>query len=208
MDGRRGSGRRRRPRGQRRPRAADRVAARGALSRPRAARRAGRARRSSWQPHSQGEWNVETVIGHFVDAAWAYRFGPPAQDAIVVTLAQEDEEGARESEGANILSQAFRFPAGWPLERESPERLGLSAQAQQLPDGNTQLVISSQRLVYGVEIHAPGFLPSDDGFSIEPGGKRVVTLRPRDTDDTGATSYDGGILTAPNLAGRIPIESA
>jgi beta-mannosidase len=160
------------------------------------------------EPHSQGEWNVEAVIGHFADASWTYRFGPPAQDTIVVTLAQEDEEGARESEGANILSQAFRFPAGWPLERESPERLGLSAQAQQLPDGNTQLVISSQRLVYGVEIHAPGFLPSDDGFSIEPGGKRVVTLRPRDTDDTGATSYDGGILTAPNLAGRIPIESA
>lgn len=160
------------------------------------------------EPHSQGEWNVEEVIGHFVDAAWTYRFGPPAQDTIVVTLAQEDEEGARESEGANILSQAFRFPAGWPLERESPERLGLSAQAQQLPDGNTRLGISSQRLAYGVEIHTPGFMPSDDGFSIEPGGERVVTLRPRDTDDTGVTSYDGGILTALNLAGRMSIESA
>src|ERR1700694_5135422 len=23
-------------------------------------------------PHSQGEWNVETLLGHFVDASWAY----------------------------------------------------------------------------------------------------------------------------------------
>ncbi len=45
------------------------------------------------EPHSQREWNVETIIGHFVDASWAYRFGPPAQDAIVVSL-ERDESSA------------------------------------------------------------------------------------------------------------------
>jgi beta-mannosidase len=147
------------------------------------------------EPHCQGEWNVETVIGHFVDAAWTYRFGPPAQDTIVVTLAR------KESDSASILSQAVRFPAGRPLQRETPERLGLAARAQGLADGSVRLTLSSRRLVYGMEIHAPGFAPSDDGFSIEPGGERVVTLRPTDTK---SSLKDAGI-GAINMSGRIKI---
>jgi beta-mannosidase len=147
------------------------------------------------QPHSQGEWNVETVIGHFVDAAWAYRFGPPAQDAIVVTLEQDG------SENAEILSQAMRFPAGRPLERESPERLGLAARGQTLPDGAMRLTLTSRRLAYGVEIHAPGFLASDDGFSIEPGGERLVTLLPNGSDD----STEPGRISAVNMSARVKI---
>jgi beta-mannosidase len=173
-------------------------------------------------PHSQGEWNVEAVIGRFVDAAWAYKFGPPAADAIVVTLARDEGKGdgegadgdAKESQaakpstgadggddaerGASIISQAFRFPAGRPLEREPLDRLGLAAEAATLADGNVRLAISSRRLAYGVEIHAPGFTPSDDGFSIEPDGERIVVLRPC----TPETAFAGCKLTAVNLQGR------
>ncbi len=177
-------------------------------------------------PHSQGEWNVEAVIGHFIDAAWAYKFGPPAQDAIVVTLARDADEDESEGEGANgdaneiraakpsagadgddarrgasIISQAFRFPAGRPLEREPLDRLGLVAEAEALADGNVRLAISSRRLAYGVEIHAPGFMPSDDGFSIEPGGERVVLLRPHKPN----AAFTAGKLTAVNLQGRVSI---
>jgi beta-mannosidase len=168
------------------------------------------------EPHSQGEWNVESVIGHFVDAAWAYKFGPPAQNAIVVTLEEHESDGAGKqgesdgagSGGAGILSQAMRFPAGRPLERESAERLGLAAQAQTLPDGTVRLALSSRRLAYGVEIHAPGFVASDDGFSIEPGGERVVMLRPsgaeRPSGGTESTVKDGRI-SAVNMSGRVKI---
>jgi beta-mannosidase len=135
-------------------------------------------------PHSQGDWNVEGVIGRFLDAGWSYRFGPPSQDTIVVTL--EDDGGHREDaqadehngDCARILSQAIRFPAGRPLEREPPERLGLAAAARTRPDGSVRLTVSSRRLAYGVTISAPGFSASDDGFSIEPGGARTVTLHP------------------------------
>jgi beta-mannosidase len=137
-------------------------------------------------PHSQSDWNVEGVIGRFLDAGWSYRFGPPSQDTIVVTL--EGDGGDREDEhaderdgdgdGARILSQAIRFPAGRPLEREPPERLGLAAAARTRADGSVGLTVSSRRLAYGVTISAPGFSASDDGFSIEPGGARTVTLQP------------------------------
>jgi beta-mannosidase len=167
--------------------------------------------------HGHGEWNVEAVIGQFVDAAWAYRFGPPAQDAIVVTLEQPEpeherlREGDGERKGAGILSQAVRFPAGRPLERESPERLGLTAQAQPLSDGSMRLALSSRRLAYGVEIHAPGFLASDDGFSIEPGGERLLTLlpggaehSPRDGSPQDSSLQDARI-SAMNMSARVKI---
>ncbi len=147
------------------------------------------------EAHSQGSWNLETVIGHFLDVGWSYRFGPPAQDTIVVTLEQD------EGEETKTLSQTMRFPAGRPLRRESPQTLGLAAQAEALPDGCVRVVLSCRRLAYGVEMHAPGFLPDDDGFSIEPGGERVVVLRP-----TGTNNSLGDIrVSAVNMDGRIRI---
>jgi hypothetical protein len=98
-----------------------------------------------------------------------------------------------------MISQAFRFPAGRPLEREPAERLGLAARGQVLPDGSVRVAVSSRRLAYGVEIHAPGFVAGDAGFSIEPGGERIVVLRPGEGD----TAFAGGKLTAVNLQGRV-----
>jgi beta-mannosidase len=148
-------------------------------------------------PHSQGEWNVETVIGHFVDAAWAYRFGPPAQDAIVVSLERDGGPGA----GPRTLCQAVRFPAGRPLERESPARLGLAVESTPLSDGDVRLALRSRRLAYGVRIDAPGFRPSDDGFFIEPGGARSVTLRPTGPEG----SRENGRLGAVNMHGHLEL---
>ena len=79
--------------------------------------------------HGQAQHDVEAVIGHFVDASWAYRFGPPAQDVIVASL---ERDGA---DGIDLLSQAFHFPAGRPLNAEPEQRLGLSATASRADDG-------------------------------------------------------------------------
>ncbi len=164
--------------------------------------------------HGHGDWNVETVIGHFVDAGWSYRFGPCVNDAIVVTLEQDERERGGDGSGrerARVLSQAMRFPAGWPLERETPERLGLAAHARARAhgfpagtidaDGPIDLAVSSGRLAYGVRVHAPGYAPSDDGFSIEPGGERVVTLRPV----TAEPSLQDARIGAVNMNGMIRI---
>jgi beta-mannosidase len=157
------------------------------------------------RPHSQAEWNAETLVGGFRDASWAYRFGPPAQDAIVVSLergptlpaprarttgatgATDDlgpaqatnkaDDGEQETD-VQTIGQAIRFPAGRPLQREAPETLGLSARARALPDGAVGLVVESARLAYGVRVEAAGLLPSDDGFFVEPGGTHELTLKP------------------------------
>jgi beta-mannosidase len=144
--------------------------------------------------HTQGEWNVETVLGRFVDAAWAYRFGPPAQDAVVVSL--ERDGGA--AVGRQVLCQAVRFPAGRPLERETPGCLGLTVEGSPLPGGAVQLALTAERLVYGVRLDAPGWAPDDDGFFIEPGGTRPVTLHPRGSADELQVR-----LTALNMLGHV-----
>jgi beta-mannosidase len=66
--------------------------------------------------HTNATHNVEALLGHFADPAYAYRFGPPAHDTIVATLRTTD---------GMILSQATHFPTGPPLEPTTD--LGLHA---------------------------------------------------------------------------------
>ncbi len=147
-------------------------------------------------PHSVRKWEIEALLGHFVDASWAYRFGPPQQDLIVISL----EAGGQDDTA--LISQTMRFPAGRPVAAESATRLGLQASATDLPDGRLRLHVSTGRLAYGVRVHIPGFTPTDDAFSVEPGGERFIHLTPRTVD---ATFTEGG-LTALNLRGRVGVE--
>jgi beta-mannosidase len=127
--------------------------------------------------------NVEGLLGRFVDAAWSHRFGPPGHDAVVVSLVDP---------GGALLSQSFRFPAGRPLELRPPEQLGLAGRVE---DG--RLVVHSEGLAYGVRLHAAGVVPADDAFCVAPGGERAVPL---------AGEWQGGVLTALNLDGRVRVE--
>ena len=145
--------------------------------------------------HSCAARNVEGLLGRFFDVAWAYRFGPPQQDVVVVSLESESEGDSA------LISQAMRFPAGRPVAVESAARLGLRGGARVLSDGSLGLHVRSDRLAYGVRVRIPGFTPSDDAFSVEPGGERVVPLRPLKADAT----FAGGALTAVNLRGTVPV---
>ncbi len=146
-------------------------------------------------PHSSWELDGEALLGRFVDLSWAYRFGPPAQDLIVASLERPG------GDGIELLSQAVRFPAGRPVAVEGAERLGLEARVQGDGEHALRLAVRSRRLVHGVRVHVPGFEPNDDAFSIEPGGERLVLLRHR----AAGAAFEGGGLTALNLAGRVPI---
>jgi beta-mannosidase len=145
--------------------------------------------------HGAGEWDVETLLGHFVDASWAYRFGPPAQDLIVASL----EQGSAQAPAP--IAQAFHFPAGLPRRSESVESLGLEAIVELDPAGAPSLRVRSRRLAYGVRVHLPGLQPLDDAFSLEPDVERVIALRRR----TDTVELAPGALTGLNVRGRAPI---
>jgi beta-mannosidase len=144
-------------------------------------------------PHGACERDVEALIGHFADASWAYRFGPPGHDVVIATLERDGPDGPEP------ISQAFRFPAGRPLREQPPDELGLGGSLQALGDGRFALELSSRRLAYGVRVHAPGFRPSDDALTLEPGVTRSVTLTPEGADAVPAA----GSLTALNMRGGV-----
>jgi beta-mannosidase len=145
-------------------------------------------------PHGSWERSVEGVLGRFADSAIAYRFGPPNHDAVVVSLESTTER-------AELLSQSFRFPAGRPLSRESAARMGIEASAEPAAGGAIALTVRSRRLAYGVRVHTPGYEPDDNAFSVEPGGQRIVRLRPAG----GGVPFAGGSLSALNLSSPVTI---
>jgi beta-mannosidase len=156
------------------------------------------------EPYGGFSDSLERLLGRFVDASWAYRFGPPAQDVIVATLEHH----------GRTLSQSFRFPAGRPGEREAAGRLGVRAVLDDADGATPKLTVSSKRLLYGARVAIPGFEASEDAFSVEPGHERELELT-RSTGaagpaspggPTGAASPAGGSITALNLAGRVAIE--
>jgi beta-mannosidase len=158
----------------------------------------GEARRTlELGPHSGCEHNVETLLCRFVDASWSYRFGPPAQNLIVLSL-----EAPRQAAEA-LISQSIRFPAGRPVGSESADRLDLSATVDEVDDHGAVLSLRARRFVYGVRVRAPGFVPQDDGFSLEPGHERRLCL-PRLTHD----AEPDGWVTALNLSGRVAFSRA
>lgn len=146
-------------------------------------------------PRTSIRRSVDAMVGHFVDPAWAYRFGPPQQDAIVVSLQTLGVE-------PRLLSQAIRFPAGHPLQRRSAATLGLRASCSPGEHGEYLLRLDTDRLAYGVRAKVSGFMPDDDAFSVVPGRTRVIVLRPI----SGQAAVSGGSVTALNLDGAIPIE--
>lgn len=154
--------------------------------------------------HSTRDWDLEALLGRFVDASWAYRFGPAPHDLIVASLESEGEPAPGRGEsrpGRRLISQSMRFPAGRPLATEAPARLGLAASVRDLEGAAMRLSVCTARFAYGVRIHVPGYRAADDAFSIEPGGERSTLLLPIQDDAV----YGGGWLTAMNLAGRIKV---
>jgi beta-mannosidase len=149
-------------------------------------------------PHGSRADNVEELLGRFVDASWSYRFGPPAQDLIVLSLENS-------APGRELLSQSFRFPAGRPLRRESAEALGVTLSVEATGDDVGRAIVSSRRFAYGVRLSADGFMPEDDAFSLEPGHSREVRLRRVDDSAASPSGRLTACVNALNLRGRVTV---
>ncbi len=149
--------------------------------------------------HETLEADVETLLGHFADVSWAYRFGPAGHDVVVLSLEDPSTPGPN-----GLRSQSFRFPGRGPLHRESRDALGIDAELEELDPDTLRLTIGARALVYCVRAALPGFIGDDDCFSIEPGGRRTVTLR-RSRPETAPAA---ATVSALNLTGRLHVPLA
>jgi beta-mannosidase len=129
---------------------------------------------------------VESLLGHFVDSTYAYRFGPPRHEAVVATLVDED--------GAVVSQDVYR-----PLPALMNDRGSLALEAEAAESGHVRLTLRADALLYGVRIEARDHRPEDNYFDLIPGRARTVLLRP--ISDGGASLR--GSVEAVNLADAI-----
>ena len=141
--------------------------ARRALPRLRAARRRGAPRTSSSRRTAAAERDVEALLGRFVDAAWAYRFGPPAQDV------DRREPGAATAAAAGAALPGGPLPRRAPGGQPSPPT-GSGSQATARPrDDGDRAPRRSPAAAWPTASAStrPGFAADDDAFCVEPGAR-------------------------------------
>ena len=117
---------------------------------------------------SQRAWSAVSFLDGFRDLTDAYRFGPPAYDAVRVAL---DMDG--------VVTETVHLPtgSGRPVEAD----LGLEARAA-LDGDRWSVTIGTRRLAQWVALDVVGYTPDDSWFHLAPGCERTVSLRPRGVD--------------------------
>ncbi|MDQ6838058.1 MAG: hypothetical protein M3137_06920, partial [Actinomycetota bacterium] len=131
--------------------------------------------------HTTLERSVDRMFEGFRDLTYAYRFGPPAHDVVLVELAAGPSHPS---------SRAFFLPLGSARPR-IPD-CGLIASARQLGD-RWSLLVTTAAFAHYVNVVIAGFEPSDNWFHLEPGGRAEITLRP-----TGSRARPTGEVRALN----------
>lgn len=120
----------------------------------------------------QHQMNAEALLGKFIDASYAYRFGPPSHALVY----------ARLSERNHTLSQAFFHPLGLTVREDS----NLSATATLQPDGSYAVTARAERAALFVTVEAPGFTATDNYFGLAPNEPWTFQLLPAKSTGTPA----------------------
>lgn len=138
-------------------------------------------------------FGIEEVLGRFIDASYAFRFGPLGHDLIAASLYQEN--------GEVPVARCFRFPAQRPASRLPIAELGLAGQAHQLNDGRVEVILQSRAFAWGVRIASRDCTADDNYFCMEPGGKHRITLAP----SKAGGRPENAVVTAINADGRLTL---
>jgi beta-mannosidase len=110
---------------------------------------------------------TESLLDGFRDVTYAYRFGRPAHDVVVIRLV--DVTGATRSE-------AVHLPLGESRPREAS--VGLRAEVVWDQHGRPGLDLSTERFAQWVVIEVPGFVAEDSWFHLAPRQRRILSLLP------------------------------
>ena len=117
--------------------------------------------------HAAARVRLGTLLEHFIDVTYAYRFGAPAHDAAVATLV--------DASTGLVRSEAFSFPRHLPSHPETD--LGLQALVSEVSDGVWHAALTARRLAFAVELQIRDFEPDDNYFHLAPGKTKIVPLR-------------------------------
>lgn len=111
--------------------------------------------------------SADEILGGFHDVTYAYRFGPPQHDVVLVTW--YDEQRQVVSEGLHLIGR--REPA--------VAAVNVQAEAIRVSDDEYRVTLNADGFLHGVALQARGFLPDDNYFHLPPQRSKIVTFRAR-----------------------------
>jgi beta-mannosidase len=142
-------------------------------------------------PRGSRSVHADSLFDGFRDLTYAYRFGPPAQDAVCASL--------RDSGSGKAFARA-----SWTLLPRSAEPSSAALRARiEVEEQRYVLVLDADRFLDTVLIDLEDWLPEDNYLYLEPGESRRVPLRPLRS----AVAPRGGV-TAVTLARPVPVTFA
>ena len=118
-------------------------------------------------------FSADEILGGFYDVSYSYRFGPAHHDVVIATWLDSDRR---------VISEGLHF-----IRRQAPvadRNVAVQVTAEQTADGSYQVHLEADRLLQGIHLAAPGFLPEDNYFHLIPHRKRSVTFRPTNSSGT------------------------
>lgn len=146
---------------------------------------------------------AEEVLGAWRDVTYAYRFAPPAYDAVVATLLPRAGVDGTGPNADTPLAQVVYLPLG--QARTFERDLGLRASAHQGSDGCWRVDVQSERLAQWVSLRVEGFIPADSWFHLPPGRRRTVELWQEEGSAGDAMLVPRGTVQALNSPDHVPI---
>ncbi|GGH10170.1 beta-mannosidase [Alsobacter metallidurans] len=132
------------------------------------------------------------LLGSFFDVTYAYRFGPPAHDVCVATLA--------DAATGRVLADAFHFPQGRGATRVP---VALSVQVDRDREG-WSLLVAADRFAQSVHVIDEAFCPDENWFHLPPGRDKRIRLTPRSAGD----ATPAGRVAAVNAVASFPYRTA
>ncbi len=136
-------------------------------------------------PGSRAEWSVDALLGGFVDANWAYRFGPQTYEIAIATFTSES--------GQDPVTEYFLLKETM-LDPEQPNPAEIQV-LDEVGTGEHHLHLSTDHFIDYLMLDFPDATVSDNYFPLMPGRERAVRITP----STGSTTE--GLITAFN--GRV-----
>ncbi|HZZ71723.1 MAG TPA: hypothetical protein VFE24_05690 [Pirellulales bacterium] len=141
-------------------------------------------------PRSRERIQANEILGRFYDISYAYRFGPPQHEVVIVTWYDE---------ARRVLSEAFHF-----IERQiKPDSApaDICAEFVEIGADEFEVTMSSDRFLHHAVLQAEGYLPDDNYFHLPPQRQKHVRFRPLKRHPPAFAAE----LEAVNLAAPIPI---
>ncbi|EFO33030.1 beta-mannosidase protein [Roseibium sp. TrichSKD4] len=118
---------------------------------------------------AQAQMDLPTtdLFGAFFDTGYVFKFGPASHDVVVARLIASNTD--------LVLSEAVHFPLGFSTEQFP---LKVSFEFTEVDGGEWVLSLETEKTLRFVQLDFLDFRTSDDGFTLVPGRKKQVRLKP------------------------------